>query len=261
MVPRGSVPEVRFMPTVSDPGTTESKPQLVTPESKPPELFAAEIEMEKKSSNLFPILFVTLLVLVVGGTIYYFVKGAKEVLTQPVASESINAILKAQGPATIRFSTGLITSNVNEKPMDPHYTLLSKAGILETKKKSWNSITSAMTPAGQKVLDGITGVQKDTNPDKTVTYQVPLAQRKLVAIDKIEMIRPHLARVTYSWKWEPNRLGQQFDASSDLVKGFSTWDRGTLIKSYGVDFYSVTPTPVTVVLQETKDGSWKPYVE
>ena len=249
------------MPTISDPETKDAKPQLVTPEIKQPELFAAEIEMEKKSSNIFPILFVSLLVLVVGGTIYYFVKGAKEVLTQPAATAAINNVLKSQGPSEIRFSTGLIVANVSEKPTDPHYTLLTKAGVLETKKKSWNSITSAITPAGQKLLDSIPGVQKATNPDKTVTYQVPLAERKLVAIEKIEMIRPHLARVIYSWKWEPNRLGQQFDASSDLVKGFNTWDRGTLIKSYGVDFYSAAPTRVSLVLQETKDGSWKPYVE
>jgi hypothetical protein len=82
-----------------------------------------------------------------------------------------------------------------------------------------------------------------------------------VAIDKVEMIRPHLARVTYSWQWDANRLGKEFDASGDLVKSFNTWDRGTLIKSYGVDFYSAAPSHVTVVLQETKDGTWKPYVE
>ena len=249
------------MPTISDPEIKDAKPQLVTPEVKQPELFAAEIAMEGKSLNLFPIFFVTLLVLVVGGTIFYFIKGAKAVLTQPVATESINAILKAQGPAAIRFSTGLIVANVNEKPTDPHYTLLTKAGILATKKKSWNSITSEMTPAGQKLLDGIPGVEKTTNPDKTVTYQVPLAQRKLVGIDKVQMIRPDLARVTYSWQWEPNRLGRQFDASGELAKSFNTWDRGTLIKSYGVDFYGAAPTHVTIVLQETKDGSWKPYVE
>ncbi len=249
------------MPTISDPETKESKPQLVTPEIKQPELFAAEVAMEGKSWNLFPILFVTLLILVVGGTIVYFVKGAKAVLTTPVATESLNAILKGQGAAQIRFSTGLIVANVSEKPTDPHYTLLTKAGVLDTKKKSWDSITSALTPAGQKLLDGIPGVEKTTNPDKTVTYQVPLAERKLVGIDKIDMIRPHLARVAYSWQWEPNRLGKQFDATSDLVKSFNTWDRGTLINSYGVNFYSAAPTHVTIVLQETKDGSWKPFVE
>ncbi len=182
-------------------------------------------------------------------------------LTQPVATAAINSILKAQEPAVIRFSTGLITASVDEKPTGPQYKLLTKAGVLATKQKSWNSIVSELTPAGQKLLDSIDGVEKTTNADKTVTYQVPLAQRKLVAIDKIEMIRPHLARVTYSWKWDANRLGEEFDASGDLVKGFNTWDRGTLINSYGVNFYSAAPTKVTVVLMETKDGSWKPYVE
>lgn len=249
------------MPTMSDPQLKESTPQPDTPEVKEPELFAAEIEMEKKSSSFFPILFVAMLVLVVGGTIYYFVKGAKQVLTQEQATASVNQILKGQGAGHVRFSTGNITGSVDEKPMDPHYTLLTKAGILETKKKSWNSITSALTPAGQKLIDSISGVEKTTKADKTVTYQVPLAERKLVSIDKIEMIRPHLARVTYSWRWEPNRLGKDFDASGELVKGFNTWDRGTLIRTYGVNFYSAAPTKVTVVLMETKDGSWKPYVE
>jgi hypothetical protein len=249
------------MPTMSDPEVKATKPEQVAPEAQEPELFAAEIEMEKKSSSIFPILFVAALVLVVGGTIYYFVKGAKQVLTKEQATVAVNEILKGQGDAHVRFSTGLVTGSVDERPNDPHYALLTKAGVLATKKKSWNSIVSALTPAGQKLLDGIPGVEKTTNADKSVTYQVPLAQRKLVSIDKIEMIRPHLARVTYSWKWDPNRLGEEFDASGELVKGFNTWDRGTLIKTYGVDFYSAAPTKVTVVLMETKDGSWKPYME
>ena len=64
----------------------------------------------------------------------------------------------------------------------------------------------------------------------------------------------------YTWKWVPNRLGTEFDASGSLVKSFATWDRATLIKSYGVDFYSGAPTKASIVLME-KDGNWKPYVE
>jgi len=45
------------------------------------------------------------------------------------------------------------------------------------------------------------------------------------------------------------------------VHSFNTWDRGTLIKSYGVDFYSAAPIKASVVLMETKYGEWKPYVE
>jgi hypothetical protein len=249
------------MPITSDSEVKEANPQLVSPEIKEPELFAAEIEMEKKSSSVLPLLLVAALVVVVAGTLYYFWKGSQEKLGTEGATAAVNNILKEQGAATIRFSTGTITSNVNEKPMDPHYKLLTKAGILATKPRSWNSIFSQMTPAGQKLLDGIPGVQKTTNSDKTVTYQVPLAQRKLVAIDNITMVRPHIAKVTYAWQWDPNRLGKEFDASGELVKSFNTWDRGTLIKSYGVDFYSAVPTKVTVVLMETKDGTWKPYVE
>ena len=217
--------------------------------------------MEKKSSNFGPLVMVLVLVLVVGGTIFYFVKTSREVLSVPVATNSVNQILQSQGGGKIHFSVGTIVSSVNEKPMDPHYKLLAKAGILTIKPKSWNSIYSTMTPAGEKVLGEIKGVDKGKNSDGNTTYVVPLAERKIVAIDKITMIKPHLARVDYTWKWEANRLGKEFDASGDAVHSFNTWDRGTLIKDYGVDFYGAAPTKASVVLVETKDGTWKPYVE
>ena len=75
------------------------------------------------------------------------------------------------------------------------------------------------------------------------------------------MIKPHLAKVEYTWKWVPNRLGKEFDASGELVKSFTTWDRATLIKSYGADFYGGDLTKATIVLMEGNDGSWKPYAE
>jgi hypothetical protein len=249
------------MPTVVDP---ELKDQATTPETpkyKVPELFAAEVEMESKSSNFGPLIMVLMLVLVVGGTIFYFFKTAREVLTVPVATNSISDILKAQGGGKLSFTVGTVVSSVNEKPNDPHYKLLAKAGILTIKPKSWNSIYSNLTPAGEKVLSEIKGVDKGKNPDGSSTYIVPLAERKLVRIDKITMIKPHLARVDYTWKWEPNRLGKEFDASSDLVRSFNTWDRGTLIKDHGVDFYSAAPARASAVVVETKDGTWKPYVE
>jgi hypothetical protein len=249
------------MPTVVDPEIKKESNPSTAPAFQGPELFAAEIEMEKKSSNLGPLIMVLALVAVVGGTIFYFFKTAREVLSQPVANTSISEILKAQGGGRIHFSVGTVVSSVNEKPMDPHYKLLDKAGIITVKPRSWNSIIATMTPAGEKILGEIPGVEKGKNPDGTVTYSVPLAERKVVQIDKITMIKPHLARVDYTWKWVPNRLGRQFDASSDLVHTFSTWDRGTLIKDYGVDFYSAAPTKASAVLIETKDGTWKPYVE
>jgi hypothetical protein len=250
------------MPTVMDPKVTEEpKLQPVTPASAEPELFAAEIEMEKKSSNFLPLVFILGLVIVVGGAIFYFVKGTRDVLTVPVATNAVSQILKAQGPSTVRFSTGTVVSSINEKPLDPHYKLLAKAGIVTTKPKGYNTLIVALNPAGEKLFSEIVGVQKTTNPDKTVTYLVPLAERKLVAVNNVTMIRPHLAKVEYTWKWVPNRLGKEFDASGELVKSFVTWDRATLIKTYGADFYGADPTKATIVLMEGNDGSWKPYTE
>lgn len=239
----------------------EPKPQLVTPPVKEPELFAAEIEMERKSSNFLPLLLICGLILVVGGTVYYLVKGARDVLTTPVATTAIEQVLASQGPATVRFSSGTVVASINEKPFDPHYKLLTKAGVITTKPKGANSLLVNVTGSGEKLLGDINGVQKEKNPDSTTTYLVPLAVRALVSVDKVTMLKPHLAQVDYTWKWEPNRLGQEFNASGALVQSFSTWDRANLIKSYGVDFYTAAPTRASVVLMEGNNGTWKPYTE
>jgi len=247
------------MPTVVDPKETNETSN--PPKYEAPEMFAAEVEMEKKSSSLGPLVMIFALVAVVGATIFFFIKTAREVLEVPVATASVNQILKSQGNASLTFSVGTIVSSVNDKPNDPHYKLLAKAGILDVKQKSYNTILSTLTPAGEKLLAEIPGVIKGKNADGNTTYTVPLAERQIVGIDKVTMIKPHLARVEYSWKWVPNRLGKNFDASGDLVHNFNTWDRGTLIKTYGVDFYSAAPTKVSIVLMEAKDGVWKPYVD
>jgi len=252
------------MPTTIEPKTeNEAKPQLVPPPSSEPELFAAEIEMEKKNLNLFPIILILGLVVVVGGTIFYFVKGARDVLTAPLASTTVSGILRAQGPATIHFTTGTVVPSINEKPDDPHYKLLAKAGVITTapKAKGSTSLIVTMTGPGEGLLNNIDGVEKNKNVDGTTSYTVPLAVRQLVSIDKVTMVKPHLAQVEYTWKWVPNRLGREFDASGSLVKSFSTWDRATLIKSYGVDFYSAEPKKASIVLMEGNEGVWKPFTE
>ncbi len=252
------------MPTVIEPKTNEeAKAQPVPPVSNEPELFAAEVAMEGKSSGFIPLVLIAGLILVVGGTIFYFVKGARDVLTVPLASSTVTRILDEQGPATIRFSTGTVVSTVNEKPQDPHYKLLAKTGVIVTKPKAKgsSSLLVALTPEGEKLFSTIKGVQKASNNDGTMTYVVPLAERKLVDVANVTMIKPHLARVEYSWKWDPNRLGIEFDASGSLVKSFSSWDRSTLIKTYGADFYGAPPTKASIVLMESDNGTWKPYVE
>jgi hypothetical protein len=249
------------MPTVMDPKVNEEvKPEADVPRAEP-ELFAAEVELQGKSSGLMPLVLIAGLLLVVAGAIYYFVKGARDVLTVPAATTTVSKILATQGPATIRFSTGTVVSNVDEKPNDPHYKLLAKIGIVVTKPKGYNTLIVNMTDTGDRLLSTINGVQKSKNPAGTMTYLVPLAERKLVEVNKVTMLKPHIAQVDYTWKWVPNRLGQEFDASGSTVKSFSTWGRSTLIKSYGVDFYSAGPTKSTIVLMEMSDGNWKPYTE
>ena len=249
------------MPTVVDPEIKEKTNPAEAPIAKERELFADEVEMERKSSELGPLIMVAALVAVVGGTIFYFFKTAQEKLSVPAATASVNTILQMQGGSQVHFSIGNVVSSVDDKPNDPHYKLLAKAAILTVKQKSWNSIITTLTPGGERMLGDIPGVEKGKNSDGSVTYQVPLAERQIVQIDKIEMIKPHLARVDYTWRWVPNRLGKEFDAAGDLVHSFNTWDRGTLIKNYGVDFYSAPPAQASVVLVEGKDGLWKPYVE
>jgi hypothetical protein len=66
--------------------------------------------------------------------------------------------------------------------------------------------------------------------------------------------------VDITWKWETNKLGNLFDASGSLVKGFNTWDRATLIQKYGADFYHGDPTKVTLSMMKGDNG-WQIAVE
>ena len=59
------------MPTVVDPEIKEKTNPAEAPIVEERELFADEVEMERKSSNLGPLIMVVALVAVVGGTILY----------------------------------------------------------------------------------------------------------------------------------------------------------------------------------------------
>ena len=84
------------MPTVVDPEIKDNANPSSASVHQMPEMFSAEIEMEKKSSSLGPLIMVLGLIAVVGGTIFYFVKTARAVLSVPVATTSVNEILKAK---------------------------------------------------------------------------------------------------------------------------------------------------------------------
>lgn len=243
------------MPTAIEPKTEEPKPQ---PVSNEPELFAAEIAMEKRSFGFLPLLLAIALLVIIGGSIIYWVKGSYEVLSTSTANTTVSGILKQQG-AFVRFSVGDVDPTNGQQ--DPLYKLLTRAGVVVSKPKGKQLLAVALTEPGQSLVSSIDGVQTLKHGDGTTSYRVPLAERQVVSIDKVTLLKPHLAKVDYTWKWVPNRLGREFNAESDLVKSFTEYDRQLLIKSYAVDFYTAPPAKASIVLREGNDNEWMPYSE
>lgn len=218
-------------------------------------MFEAEIEMEKKSSSFGPVLFIAVLVLAIAGVIYYAVHESKKSMSEAQASQLITSILKTKGPATLHFKTGVVKQSVEDKPFDPHYKLLEKAGLIKTSKRP-EGLQVALTSAGEKVLSDTPDVSRTKRLEGGESITVPLANRKLVAITKVDVLSPTRANVAYTWKWAPTKLGEVFDASSSLVTGFGVWDRQTLIKDYGVDFYHADPKPESFKFVRGSNDGW-----
>jgi len=181
------------------------------------------------------------------------------VLTLQEATQIAGSALKNQGPATLRFHTGLVKSSVDDNPQGVHYRLLEKAGLVKLGKPQGmygTTIPVVLTPAGQEVLKGIDGVTHAIEKDGTELFVVPVAERRLLTVSNIKMLSPTRATVTMTWNWTTNPLGELLDASGPMVKSFNTWDRATLIQKYGADFYHAAPTEVTLVLARA-DSGWQ----
>jgi len=87
--------------------------------------------------------------------------------------------------------------------------LLKKAGLIKLGKDTgrWGTTTPvAITAKGQYLLKQIQGVSQSKEKDGTAAYVVPIAERKLVAISKINKIGTGRATVEITWKWDPNQL-------------------------------------------------------
>ena len=220
-------------------------------------MFEAEVAMERRSSFL-PMLLLVCLVAAIGGMVAYVVLQvrAKTPLSAQDASGIVTAALQGPGPAVIHFRSGLVVSSVAEKPADPNYRLLEKAGIVKLAKAPRGAELVSVTPGGERLVSAIPGFKKWKEADGTFTYQVPLAQRQLVNVSAINMTGVNNASIDYTWKWVPNQMGDLFDAGGPLVKGFNLWDRQTLINKYEADFYHATPTKSTLALART-DRGWK----
>ncbi len=220
-------------------------------------MFEAEVEMERRSSFLPLVLMMCLVGAIVGLAAYVILQvREKTPLSAQQASGIAAAALQARSPAIIQFHTGLVKPSNDEKPGDPNYRLLEKAGIVKLAKAAGGSAVVSLTPAGESVLASVPGFKREKEKDGTFLYQAPLAQRQLVGIAAVTVIGPDSATVEYSWKWVPNHLGEVFDAGGPVVKSFNLWDRQNLINKYQVDFYSGDPTKSTIALVRSGRG-WK----
>lgn len=221
------------------------------------EIFEAEVKMEKQSSILPLLLLLSLMAAVLGVVAYVVLEiRARQPLSAKEAGSVVESILKAQGPAITHFHSGLVMPSVDEKPRDPHYRLLEKAGVVKTSKATGGGTMVTLTPLGQRLATSISGFKKWKNTDGTTSYAIPLADRQLVEISSVTMSGVNDAVVQYTWKWVPNQLGDDFDAAGAGVKSFNTWDRATLIEKYGADFYHAAPSRAAVNLMRTDKG-WK----
>ena len=154
----------------------------------------------------------------------------------------------------------MVKGSVDDKPHDPNYKLLEKAGLIKLGKDTgaYGTITPvALTLEGQRLLGEIPGVTKTKEKDGTDIYLIPIAERKLVGISNVKMINPERAVIDFTWKWEPNKLGNLFDASGSMVKSFNTWDRATLIQKYGANFYHGDPTSVSLLVVKDEKLGWQ----
>ena len=198
-------------------------------------MFEQELELEKKQSSAVPLLLIVAMIVALVGVAGYYIRESRKVLGMYEASGLAMAVLNAQGPAMIHFHTGLLPPRL--KPSDPNYRLLEKAGVLRLGKEKGRMIPVMLTSAGEKRLSEIAGVQRAEEKDGTVSYAVPIAERRLLGVNKVTMNDLEHATVEFTWKWVPNRLGEAFDVSGPLVKSFNTWERATLIDDYAANFY------------------------
>jgi hypothetical protein len=220
-------------------------------------MFEAEVEMERRSSFLPLLLMMCLLAAIIGLAAYVLLQvRAKTPLTAQEASGIVTATLQGRGPAIVHFRTGLVKPSAEEKPEDPNYRLLEKAGIVKLAKAPHGAVQVSLTSAGEELLSGLPGLKKSKETNGTFSYQAPLAQRQFLSVAGVNTIGVNTATVDYNWKWVPSQLGNVFNAGGPLVKSFNTWDRQTLINKYEVDFYNGSPTRSTLAL--VRNGrEWK----
>lgn len=217
-------------------------------------MFEQEIELEKKQSTAIPLLLIVGLILGLVGLAVYFLMESRKVLANEEATQVVAKILETQGPTTVTFHTGLVKDRYDENPRDPRYKLLEKAGVISIGKTKDEKTPVGLTSKGEELMKQISGVKATKDEDGNQAFVVPLADRKLLQVSKVTMNGPARAAIQYTWKWQPNVLGEYFDASNGKLSSFSTWDRVALIDKFGARFYQDPPTTVTTNVAKTSQG-------
>jgi hypothetical protein len=211
-------------------------------------MFEQEIELEKRQSAAIPLLLIVGLIVGLIGVAAYFVVQSRKVLAPSEAATVVAHVLQAQGPLTVSFHAGLIKERFDESPLDVRYRLLEKAGMIKVGRSNGKQAPVTLTAKGKDLVNQTPGVKHSKDADGNESYVIPLATRKLVEITSIAMSGPERATIQYSWRWEPNALGESFDASGPLLANFAGYDRVSLIDKYGVRFYHGAPTKVALTV-------------
>lgn len=220
-------------------------------------MFEQEMELERQESSVVPLLLIVGLILAFVGVAAYYIIDSRKVLTPEQATTIAESVLKAQGPVTLNFHTGLIKGSVAETGHSVHYQLLAKSGLLTIGKDQGTYKTDnviELTPKGQDFLKQIPGVSQTKEKDGTELYVVPVAGRKLVGVTNIKMLNPSQATAEVTWDWTTTQMGELLDAAGPTVKGFNTYDRSVLIQKYAANFYHGGATKIMLGFTKTDKG-------
>jgi hypothetical protein len=219
-------------------------------------MFEQEIEMEQKEGRgIGPVIMIVAMIGILVGGIGYMVVQNTRTLKPEDAAKIVTASIKAQPPTEVKFHAGKLQPSMADSLDRPHYKLLSDAGLITIEKeKKTNAATIKLTADGERTITSIPEFQKKDEADGTVAYAVPLATRKFVKIENITKLAANRFAVEYSWQWEPNKLGDDFDIAGKYVQEFKSWDRSTLIDKYGANYYHGEPTKATVLVVKGDDG-------
>ena len=219
-------------------------------------MFEQEIEMEQKEGRAIgPVIMIIAMVGMLVGGIAYMVVQSTRMLKPEEAATVVKASMQLLPTSEVTFHAGRVEASMNDSFERPHYRLLADAGIIKiAKEKKAAAAIVSLTPDGEKLVSSIPEFQKKQETDGTFAYVVPLASRKFVKIENITKLAANRFKVDYTWQWEPNKLGDDFDIAGPYMKSFTTWDRSELIDKYGANYYHAEPTSVSVIIVKTDEG-------